>query len=211
MKKIKVVIAEDHEVLANAYKSHLEIDGLTVSGIVRNGVELIEWLKFNEADVIVLDIQMPKMDGIDVAKYFVKHKMNYKILVVSAHHSSSFVKTCKEEFNILGFLTKTYCDLELTEAVIQVYEGNTYFSQMPELENKESSFIKQKMLQVNLSDEEKEFLALLPEYTYNEIKELKKVSYSTVKNTFIRIRNKIGVNSNIELGKIIADIDKSYF
>ncbi|CAL2085184.1 response regulator transcription factor [Tenacibaculum sp. 190524A02b] len=205
MKDIRVVIAEDHKVMAEACRNTLEADGITVSGVFDNGVDLIEWLKHNEADVIVLDIQMPKMDGIQVVNYFLINNLDYKVIIVSEHHSPSFVKICKEKYNIKGFITKTYCHIELTEGVIALYEGETYFSQMPVLENAETSYIKQKMLEEELSEGEKDLLELLPDYTYKEISEQKQVTYNFVKNTFARIRSKLAINSNIELAKILVD------
>ncbi|CAA0254962.1 response regulator transcription factor [Tenacibaculum maritimum] len=209
MNEIKVVIAEDNDIVSEAYKANLEADGISVVGVVKNGLELIEWVEANTVDVIILDVEMPIMDGIDTAKYFVKNNMNYKILVVSGHHTNSFIEACKNTLNVSGFITKTYCHLELTEGVIEVFEGGKYFSQMPVLENAETLFIKQKMLRFNLADEEKEILNLLPEYTYNEMAKKKGVSYWTIKNTFLRIREKLGINSNIELAKLMVYNNKN--
>ncbi|CAL2094559.1 response regulator transcription factor [Tenacibaculum sp. 190524A02b] len=210
MKDIRVVIAEDQKIMIEAYKKNLEADGLTVKAVFENGIDLIEWLKNNEVDVIVLDVEMPKMDGIEVAKYFVKNKLDYKILIVSAHHSPSFVSICKDRYNIKGFITKAYCHLELTEGVIALYEGETYFSQMPVLENAETSYIKQKMIDEKLSDGEKDLLPMLAEYTFKEISQKKGVSYKTVVNTFARIRNKLGINSPVELAKILLDKEQGF-
>ncbi|WP_435263445.1 response regulator [Tenacibaculum sp. nBUS_03] len=208
MKKIKVVIAEDHPISAQSYKLLLEEDGLSVVGVVGDGLELIKWLECNEADVIVLDIQMPKMDGVEVAKYFVKEGLDYKILVVSAHHTPSFIKACKTELKIRGFITKAYCHLELTEGVIELFEGGTYFSQMPVLENMETVYIKRRMVNYELNDTERELLSMLTLYTYKEIATKKDKTHDSIKKSFQRIRDKLGVNSNVELGKILAEIEK---
>lgn len=127
MVKTKVVIAEDHKIISDTYKLLLESEGISVVGVVNDGVELIEWLKHNDVDVILLDIEMPKMDGISVAKYFVTNNMNYKVLIVSSHYSDSFVEACKAELNIKGFITKDYCHLELTKAEIEILNKNRYF------------------------------------------------------------------------------------
>ena len=209
MNEIKVVIAEDHQVSAESYKSLLELDGLSVPKIVNNGIELIEWLKFNEADVIVLDVEMPKMDGIEVARYFKKNNLKYKILIVSAHYSPSFIKACRSELNIAGFVTKTYCHLELTEAVIAIHEGDKYYSVMEKLENMETIYIKKRMIDYELNDDERELLSMLSAYSYKEISIKREKTYDSVKKSFQRIRDKLGVNSNVELGKILADIDKN--
>ncbi|CAM1370619.1 hypothetical protein TPENAI_60919 [Tenacibaculum litopenaei] len=72
MKEIKVVIAEDHDLLSESYRMFLEGDGLRVVGVVKNGIELLKWLPKSDVDVIVLDIKMPIMSArssfINVAK-----------------------------------------------------------------------------------------------------------------------------------------------
>ncbi|WP_272152155.1 response regulator transcription factor [Tenacibaculum aiptasiae] len=200
MSKIKIVIAEDSKLVADAYINILEEAGYEVVKTFQDGLSLVKWIENNFSDVIILDINMPIMDGAEVLEYFKSYNLNQNVIISSEHCSETFIDICKG-FKIKGFLTKTYCDQELIKAIECVVSGKTYFSKLPILENMNTSYIKQKEIDLKLSNREKEMLPMLEHYTYDEIAKEKGLKINTVKTYFKRIREKFQVQSNIELVK----------
>jgi two-component system invasion response regulator UvrY len=80
--KIKVHVADDHMILIEGIIAMLNTDkNIKVVGHSLTGKEVIEWFKTNEADILVLDINMPELDGIEVLKKFHKKKKHQKIML----------------------------------------------------------------------------------------------------------------------------------
>jgi DNA-binding NarL/FixJ family response regulator len=126
MSRIRVLIADDHEdVLTNLMDLlRLEFD---VVGAVGDGQSLISAAKTLKPDVIVTDISMPQMDGISAASQIIKENSEAKIILLTHHDSSMFVRM-GFEVGALGYVLKTRIDKELTEAIREVHIGNHFVS-----------------------------------------------------------------------------------
>ncbi|OSY88107.1 LuxR family transcriptional regulator [Tenacibaculum holothuriorum] len=126
--KIKVHIADDHKILIEGVIALLHTeDDIEVVDYSLTGKDVVKWFTKNNADVLVLDINMPEMDGIEVLKMFKKRGMNVKTIILS---SLSDPKLVQEMISMgaNGFLDKTCASEHIIKAVRSVNNGIQYFS-----------------------------------------------------------------------------------
>lgn len=125
---IKILIADDHPLIADGIKNTFENnDDFKILGIVTNGKEVLEYLSKNDVDVVLLDINMPVMDGIECARNIIQNYRQVKIAILSMHQESSIIKKMIE-IGTHGYMLKTIPSDELLVAVKSIYEGKTYFN-----------------------------------------------------------------------------------
>ena len=126
--KIKVHVADDHMILIEGIIAMLNTDkDIEVVGYSLTGKEVIEWFKANEADILVLDINMPELDGIEVLKKFNKKKKHQKIIMLSSYDDAKLVKELTT-FGADGFISKTSAGEHILKAIKAVHSGVSYFS-----------------------------------------------------------------------------------
>ncbi|WP_347175141.1 response regulator transcription factor [Polaribacter uvawellassae] len=126
--KIKVHVADDHMILIEGIIAMLNTDkDIEVVGYSLTGKQVIEWFKTNEADILVLDINMPELDGIEVLKKFNKKKKHQKIIMLSSYDDAKLVKQLTT-FGADGFISKTSAGEHILKAIKSVYNGDPYFS-----------------------------------------------------------------------------------
>ena len=126
--KIKVHVADDHMILIEGIIAMLNTDkNIEVVGHSLTGKEVIEWFKTNEADILVLDINMPELDGIEVLKKFHKKKKHQKIIMLSSYDDPRLVQELTT-YGADGFISKTSAGEHILKAIYSVNEGVSYFS-----------------------------------------------------------------------------------
>ena len=126
--KIRVHIADDHKILIEGIIAVINTDeSIEVEGYSLTGKQVIEWIKSNSADILILDINMPEYDGIEVLKFFKQKKITQKVIILSSYDD---VKLVQEMINLgaNGFLSKNSAGLHIIEAINAVYHGEQYFS-----------------------------------------------------------------------------------
>ncbi len=131
MPDIKIMLIDDHQIVRDGIKVLLEsLDNVKVIGEASNVVELLEKLKSAQPDIIVTDISMPDISGIELTKIINGDKkyLGIKILILSMYTNEDFV------FNAIkagakGYLPKNTTRKELFEAVNTIYNGDEYFSE----------------------------------------------------------------------------------
>ena len=127
-RKIKVHVADDHKVLIEGIVAMLNTDrDIKVVGHSLTGKEVLEWFKTNEADILILDINMPELDGIEVLKKFYKKKKHQKIIMLSSYDDPKLVKELTT-YRLDGFISKTSAGEHILKAIKSVYNGTPYFS-----------------------------------------------------------------------------------
>ena len=125
---IKILIADDHPLIAEGIKNtFINNDTFNVSAVVSNGREVLEYLENNAVDVVLLDINMPEMDGIECAKNILKTYSSIKIAILSMHQESSIIKNLID-IGVNGYMLKTIPSDELLMAIQKIHEGKTYFN-----------------------------------------------------------------------------------
>jgi DNA-binding NarL/FixJ family response regulator len=126
--KIKVHVADDHKVLIEGIMAMLNTDkDIQVVGSSLTGRQVMEWFETNEADILILDINMPELDGIEVLKKFNKKKYHQKIIMLSSYDDVKLVKELTT-YGADGFISKSSAGEHILKAIKSVYEGVPYFS-----------------------------------------------------------------------------------
>lgn len=209
LKKIKVHIADDHKVLIDGIKAVLKTEkDIEVVGESLNGEEVIEWYQNNRSDVLVLDINMPKVDGIKVLQYFKKSDFFPHVVILSSYDD---IKLVKEVLKIgaKGFLAKKCAGEQIVEAIKTVSRGEQYFSE--NIQNKILTLFSSNGMQKDeglndgtffssLTNREKEILKLISkEYSSNEISESLNISVNTVETHRKSLIRKLKVKNVVGL------------
>jgi DNA-binding NarL/FixJ family response regulator len=128
MKKIKVHIADDHKILIEGLIAMLKLDkDIKFVGYSLTGEEVLKWFKTNEADILVLDINMPELDGIEVLKRFGKKKEHQKIIMLSSYDDVKMVRELIS-MGIDGFISKASAGEHIIKAIKSVHNNAPYFS-----------------------------------------------------------------------------------
>lgn len=126
--KVKIVLAEDHARFRQFVKACLEcMDDLEVVGEAADGIELLELLQTLRPDLIILDITMPRLQGLEAARKIKARYPHIKILILTMHNSKEYLHEALAA-GAEGFLLKERSDLELATAVRRVLQGETYIT-----------------------------------------------------------------------------------
>ena len=126
--KIKVHVADDHMILIEGIVAMLNTDKeIKVVGHSLTGLQVLKWFETNEADILVLDINMPELDGIEVLKKFHKKKKHQKIIMLSSYDDVKLVKELTT-FGADGFISKTSAGEHIIKAIKSVHNDVPYFS-----------------------------------------------------------------------------------
>ena len=129
MNKIKIAIADDYKVYRDGLKVSLSADEtLIVVAEAGNGEELLKELEIYPTDVILMDLKMPVMDGMEATKAVRKKYPLIKILVITMYGDEKFI-THMKEIGAHGYLLKNAESEELRKAIHAVYEEGYYFNE----------------------------------------------------------------------------------
>lgn len=126
---IKVAIVDDHPAVRHAWMLFLSTDqALEIVGVFSSGTEMIENLAEVNPDIILMDISMPGMSGIEATKKIVNLNVDVKIIAVSTHSSSIYKKKMMDA-GAKGFVSKYSVSEQLLQAIKEVHKGNIYISE----------------------------------------------------------------------------------
>jgi len=199
---LKVIIVDDHKMFREGLKKMFQIEGFAkVIGEASNGKEFLELLDNEMPNVVMMDISMPVMDGIEAAKLAVEKYPDVKILTLSSFGDEHYYYTMIEA-GVKGFVLKSAGITELMQAIQEVSEGGSWFSN--ELLRKVISSIgknatKEKQ-SIELSDRELQVLKLVCVGQTNEQIALQlNVTADTVKYHRSNILSKTGVPNTAAL------------
>ncbi|NOU45652.1 MAG: response regulator transcription factor [Bacteroidales bacterium] len=125
---IKLIIADDHQLVVDGLQSILnQLSGFKVITTVSNGKELLKTLEIVEPDIVLLDIDMPVLNGIETLKELKKRYPHIKIIILTMHEEKSLVKKMSD-LGANGFIFKNVDKEELIKALENVNNGIPYFS-----------------------------------------------------------------------------------
>jgi DNA-binding NarL/FixJ family response regulator len=196
---VKIFIVDDHPVVVAGLQSLLGLlDNIEVAGAVPNASDAIPFLKSNAVDVVLLDINLPDMSGIDLCKKINKEFPEIKILGISTFSDRSYISRMIEN-GASGYLIKSATAEEFREAIETVLRGKMYLSVSLEHMLKPSSATSIGSLPV-LTKREKEILAHIAEgLTNNQIAEKLFISPLTVDSHRKNLLTKLSVNNTASL------------
>ena len=127
--KKKVMIVEDHTIFREGMKRVIsEMEDLELVGEAENGAEFLQLLKKTEPDIVLMDIQMPVMDGIEATEKALKIYPSLKILVLSMFGEEEYVYSMVDR-GVSGFILKTSGLMDFERAIKKVLEGQQYYSE----------------------------------------------------------------------------------
>jgi DNA-binding NarL/FixJ family response regulator len=127
-KQITVMLAEDHAVVRQGLCALLNADGrFKMAGEARNGREAVEMAKTLRPDVILMDIAMPGLNGLESTRQILAANPAAKVLILSAHSDDEYIERTRAS-GVAGFLEKQTSAEILTKAIIEVAKGNNFFS-----------------------------------------------------------------------------------
>ncbi len=125
---ITVLIVDDHKIIRDGIKSLLEdVPNIKIIGEASNGVEAIEFFKNQFAEVVIMDIRMPEMSGIETTKYLTENYPNVKILALTMHDEEAFISKMLQA-GASGYLLKNVGKEEFVTAIQKIFKGENYFS-----------------------------------------------------------------------------------
>ena len=191
---IKLMIVDDHKMIREGLKRLLEFDGdIEVIDEADNGSDCVSKLKISKPDIILLDINMPEMNGIDVVKTMKRRKNRPKILMLTVHNEIDYLIKAID-LGVEGYLLKDSDSKELIRAVHCVYDGEKFIQPnlIPLLNSKLIARDLDKEKIEKLSEREIEVLRLVAVGLFNkEIGKKLSISERTVKNHLSSIFKKI--------------------
>jgi DNA-binding NarL/FixJ family response regulator len=126
MEKTTVLLADDHRIVLEGLKGLLA-DDFEIVGTVEDGRSLVEQVRRVRPDVVVVDIGMPLLNGIDAVKQIKKAGLDTKVVFLTMHHDALYAKEAFDA-GALGFVLKHSASSELTRAIHEALKGNTYIS-----------------------------------------------------------------------------------
>ena len=198
---IRVLIAEDHLMVRAGIRALLEKAGdIHVMGEASNGQEAIEMTEALKPDVLIMDIMMPRMNGIQAAENIREMKLPTRILLLSMYSDEVFVRQALQ-CGVKGYVLKSSVSDELLWAVRAVASGKTYLSNPIAEIVVESATHSHSALQdgdplSNLSPREKEILQLIAEeHTSAEIGKMLFISEKTVEKHRTKLMEKLNVRN----------------
>jgi DNA-binding NarL/FixJ family response regulator len=128
MKKITVLLAEDHMIVREGFRKMLEMEtDLSLVGEAEEGRQAVALAIRLRPDVVLMDIAMPLLNGLEATRQLLKALPSAKVLMLSAHSDDAYVKNATDS-GAVGFLLKQTSAHEVCQAIREVHKGNTYFS-----------------------------------------------------------------------------------
>ena len=199
---VKVFIIDDHPMVVAGLNSLLgRMENIEVAGAVSNAFDAIPFLKKNQIDVILLDINLPDISGIDLCKKINSQFPGIKILGISTFSERSYISRMIEN-GASGYLIKSASAEEIAEAIDTVLKGKIYLSVSMEHIARPLSIIPPDNLPA-LTKREKEILQLISEgLTNNQIAEKLFISPLTVDSHRKNLLTKLNVNNTASLIKL---------
>ena len=207
MKQLKVYIADDHTLFRKAMVNLLRsFERITDVKDAENGKELLTLIKYQQPDVVIVDLQMPVMDGSETSAIILQKYPDVKVIILTMHDSSKFILHMMD-LGVHAFLLKNTEPDELEKAIYAVADKDFYHNDLVvavlrKNVNERKTGQRPSFQAAELTEREKEILLLIcQELTMKEIGQRLFLSENTVRNHRVNIMEKVGVNNIVGLVK----------
>jgi two-component system, NarL family, invasion response regulator UvrY len=204
---IRVLIADDHAIIRHGLKQIIEESGeMRVVAEADSGIDALRKIRGNDCDVVLLDISMPDMSGIDVLKQIHAERPQLPILILSIYPEDQYA-TRLIKAGAAGYMTKESAPSEVVKALLRVAGGKKYISAaVAEILANDLGTAEERLPHQILSDREYQiFLLLASAKTVSEIAGTLALSVKTVSTYRGRILEKMHLNNNAELMRYAVD------
>ena len=206
-KPIRILLADDHTIVRQGLARLLEEQqDLKIVGEAINGQAVIDKALELEPDIIIMDIAMPQLNGIEAAKRVRKSLPHCKILILSMYSHEHYIHQLLET-GISGYLLKDSSGQDIIRAIRAAMKNETYLSPSISQIVAETNLSPQKKhtrekRYESLSNREREVFQLIAEgFSTKQITEILCISISTVKTHRAKIMEKLGLSSPVQLGR----------
>lgn len=207
---IKLLIADDHQLFIDGVKTVIQTEPeIEIVGQALNGEEVLSFLENNNVDVILMDINMPVLDGIETSKIILKKYQNTKVLMLTMHNIMEFINQIIK-LGVAGYILKTTSREDLIYAVKKVASGENYFCKevtetlVESIKSvKNSKSIKD---EIHLTKREIEIINYISqEFTTLEIAKFLGLSHHTVESQRRNLLSKLEVRNTVGIVKYAID------
>ncbi len=206
MPKIRILVADDHTIVRDGICALLALCGdIEVVGEATNGSEALKMVRELQPDVVIMDISMPIMDGLEATRRMRKEFPRTKVLVLTQYDDREYVFPIIEA-GACGFISKVAASSELAIGIRSVYRGDSYLSPsvarllIEEYQHGDGQIGRDPYEQ--LTNRERDVLKLVVEgHTTREIADILVISTKTVEGHKTNLMAKLGVRNRIELVK----------
>lgn len=202
---IKVLIADDHAVVREGFRRMIENDPeIKVVAEAENGIEALQMVRSKNIDVVVLDMSMPEMSGLDALKQIKAEFPKLPVLIFSMHPEEQYEQRVLQA-GASGYITKRTKPIEVLQAIKDVAQGKKLMSErLKEIAIKGKGKLDEPHLR--LSDREFQVLKLIAKgMRTKEIANYLKISEKTVTTYRMRVLQKLGLSSNSDLVRYCLD------
>ncbi len=195
MEIISVIIADDHVIFRKGLRAILnEIAEVKVVAEASNGQELLNTLKTQPADIILMDIKMPVMDGLETTEIITKKYPDINVIALTMHEEIGYFNKMIDA-GAVGFLLKKTNKDELERAITMVMDGDNYFSQ-EFITSINKHTLPKKTSNISISEREQEVLELICKGHSNaEISKMLSLSQRTIDGHRSRLFEKTGAKN----------------
>lgn len=211
METYNVLVTDDHDLFREGIKTLLKkMKNLQVIGEARNGLETIKLYDELKPDLLLIDISMPDMNGIEASKEILKVHPEARIIILSMHDDEDYISRCLN-VGVKGYVVKSESGTELRHTIESVLKGNNYFSfraqdvilkQIKESRLKKKVAAPRAQVDTHITQREAQILELIVQgLTSQAIAEKLFISIRTVETHRANIMRKLGVRNAVELVK----------
>lgn len=200
MADLKLFIADDHQILIDGLIAFFnELDGFKVIGHANDGAFLLQEIATNTPDIVLLDLNMPKLDGIATLKTLKANYSNVKVIILSNYHQSQLIKETKA-LGANGYVLKNGSKSDLLKAIETVSNGKLFFPEEDLQQPNQFVFTDEFMKKHQLTKREVEIIKLIcEEMSSKEIGDKLFISEFTVTTHRRNILSKVDVKNTAGL------------
>ena len=214
MDTIRVLLADDHTIVRKGLRSLLDSDiGIIIVGEAKDGREAVKKAEKLQPDVVVMDIAMPGLNGLEATRQIKKRFPGMKIIILTVHANEEYVLQTLR-VGASGYLVKKAAPGDLIEAIQAVYKGDSFLSPsisrtvIDEYIRQVETKSERDIIYGKLTNREREIFQLIIEGHKNrEIADLLYVSIKTVETHKAHIMDKLNVHSTAKLIRYAMDKD----
>ena len=203
---ISILVADDHQMFREGILSILNsVQGFKVNINAANGQEALKIVESGNIDVVLMDINMPEMDGIEASKVILKEYDQVKVLMLTMHNDPEIIQSIIK-MGVHGYLLKHASRAELVEAIESVHNGHTYYK--GEVLNAIVSGFRTDNVssEISLTPRECDILKLIcKEHTTQEIADKLHITPNTVESHRKNLLSKTGAKNSIGLVKFAIE------
>jgi DNA-binding NarL/FixJ family response regulator len=196
---LRIVLADDHEMVRRGLKVCLEQEGIEVVGEAPNGIQALRLVRKLNPDVVILDHLMPKLNGIEAARQILRESPHARIIILTMRTEERLVLEALQA-GVLGYVVKVQAIEDLISAVYTVARREVYLSSALARVAIKAFLDKTKLAADPLSARERQVLQLIAEgNTTKEIADVLGISVKTADSHRSRIRKKLDMHDTADL------------